>query len=100
MDKQAKKKRHFYSKEDDKIIVKYIQKYSFNITLACRKAAEKIGTSPGSVQFRYYTVIAKNKSINFCLISNSNVTSNYKNKKGTPIKSSKFKEILKIILGV
>jgi hypothetical protein len=56
---------HKFTKEDDEIILKIIRDNPSNLQMCFEEAAEKIGTTPKSISYRYYE---KLKHHNVCFI--------------------------------
>ena len=99
--------KHFYTKEEDAVILQAVKASPTNIAAAIRKAAEKLGRSVASVRERYYHFLQKEERNHlFFTLSLRKKAKNYKvTRKGkyatkyNPEKTgmSKWKRIIAIL---
>ena len=72
---------HKFTKEDDEIILKIIRDNPSNLKMCFEEAAEKIGTTPKSVSYRYYEKL-KHNNICFIVTGKKHQIVNTKNRRG------------------
>lgn len=71
---------HKFTKEDDEIILKIIRDNPSNLKVCFEEAAEKIGTTPKSVSYRYYEKL-KHNNVCFVVVGKKHQVVNTKNRR-------------------
>ena len=71
---------HKYTSEDDKIILNTIRDNPSNLQMCFEEAAEKIGTTPKSVSYRYYEKL-KHNNVCFVVVGKKHQVVNTKNRR-------------------